>query len=111
MYKVTLILDKFFLKYEGGWGVKLTHSPEKTTFKRPSFIKANAFVVFFNSVNIFDYGCIYLIKFLNLAFAGNRTCPPKPSEKSELDMKTSSLSTKSSRALTKFKIFNSITEY
>ena len=38
MYKVILILDKFFLKYEGG--VKLTPpSPEKTTLKKPSFIR------------------------------------------------------------------------
>ena len=39
---VILILDKLFLKYEGGegGGVKLTKpSPGKTTFKKPSFIR------------------------------------------------------------------------
>ena len=38
MYKVILILDEFFLKYEDG--VKLTPPPhKKTTRKKPSFIR------------------------------------------------------------------------
>ena len=38
MYQVILILDLFFLKYEGDCGVNLTPPPEKTTFKKPSLI-------------------------------------------------------------------------
>ena len=37
MHKVILILDNFFLKYEAV--VKLTLSPRKTTFKKPSLIR------------------------------------------------------------------------
>ena len=36
-FKVILILDKFFLKYEGG--VKLTPLLEKTTLKKPRLIR------------------------------------------------------------------------
>ena len=38
MFKVILILDKFFLKYKGGsnWP-----SPAKTTFEKPSLIRVN----------------------------------------------------------------------
>ena len=36
-----LILDKFFLKYEGGRGVKLTPAPGKTALKKPILIRVN----------------------------------------------------------------------
>ena len=36
-----MILGKFFLKYEGGTGVELTPTPEKTTLKKPSLIRVN----------------------------------------------------------------------
>ena len=39
-----MILDKFFLKYEGGRGVKLTPPPEKTTLKKPSVIRVKTSV-------------------------------------------------------------------
>ena len=40
MYKVILILDKVFLKYEGKGVVKLTlHRPGKITLKKPSLIR------------------------------------------------------------------------
>ena len=57
LYKVTLILDKFFLKYEVG--VRLTPPPEKTTLKKPRLISvksltrsmdAHHFAVFFSSM-------------------------------------------------------------
>ena len=35
-----MILDKFFFKYEGRRGVKLT-TPEKNTLKKPSLIRVN----------------------------------------------------------------------
>ena len=39
MYKVILILDKFFLKYEGGDQIDPPpHPSEKTTPKKPSLI-------------------------------------------------------------------------
>ena len=38
-----MILDKFFLKYESGWGFKLTPPlpPEKTCLKKPRLIRVN----------------------------------------------------------------------
>ena len=55
MYKVILKLDKFFLKYEGigggggEGGFKLIpHPPGKTTFKKPSLIRVNEFLVILN---------------------------------------------------------------
>ena len=36
-----MILGKFFLKYEGGTGVKLTPTSEKATLKKPSLIRVN----------------------------------------------------------------------
>ena len=42
MHKVILILDKFFLKYEGR---SIWAPPEKTTLKKPSLIRVNAFVL------------------------------------------------------------------
>ena len=39
MYKVILILDKLFLKYEGGQFDRLPPSPEKNILKKPSLIR------------------------------------------------------------------------
>ena len=36
-----MLLDKFFFKYESGWGVKLTPPFEKTCLKKPSLIRVN----------------------------------------------------------------------
>ena len=49
MYKVILILDKFFLKYERG--VKLTSPlpPGKTTLKKPSLIRVKDFAWTWNT--------------------------------------------------------------
>ena len=52
MYKITLILDQFFLENEmeegGGGGVKLIPLPlpEKTTFTDPSLIRINGIAAF-----------------------------------------------------------------
>ena len=74
MYKVILILDKFFVKYEAA--IKLTPPPppEKTTLKKPSFIRVNVRVTctcgtkkpclemkFCPTASFFPPTCIYMI--------------------------------------------------
>ena len=39
-----MILDKFFLKYEGGFNLTPPSPPEKTTFKKPNLIKVTDFI-------------------------------------------------------------------
>ena len=63
---IMLILDSLFLKYEGrgegwrdcgrevggGWGSNSTSPPDKSTFKKPSFIRVKK-VVFWNNSLLF----------------------------------------------------------
>ena len=36
-----LVLDKFFVKYDGEWECQIDSSPEETTFKKPSLYRVN----------------------------------------------------------------------